>query len=516
MVGSEGCGSVLEGRGRRLGSVLVAMLAGALVAALLGPAVAAPILGGDPLPRVAFVARNDVPFDSLAVGPVAGALGGIVVITGSGSLSSSARDALVAFDPDLVYIAGGTAAVSGATEEQIKAAGGWEVRRVAGAGRDQTAALLAQVLGDLGVGRPLVTGAGQVLGDATLGGTLTVDRLAVADPTVVANLNAERLGGFSADDFARRPANVVVVAADGGDHTSVQAAIDSITDASASNRYVVLIAPGVHHGRVVMKPFVDVRGSGPEATIIRSVTSSAEANPYVATSSATVVTASDTRLSDVRVVNAGQTDGQDSAGVVASGVQRVVLDNVTAEASGTGGRYHFGVLLNSASGIVIERSRILGTGAGASNSGLFAYVSSLVTARDSRIEAVGGTLVYGVYAITAAVVTLEQVTVLARDGSSVRALNLNGGDVHLRHSSASATGGTTENVGLRAFTSVPRTSTVEHSVLVGSTNTVTTEDQATVRIAQTRLQGGPVEVLGGTLVCFSVYDGDFNAASCAP
>src|SRR5690349_17770691 len=47
--------------------------------------------------------------------------------------------------------------------------------------------------------------------------------------------------------WARKTSNVahvVVVAVAGGDFTSIQAALNSITDASATNAYVVKVAPG--------------------------------------------------------------------------------------------------------------------------------------------------------------------------------------------------------------------------------------------------------------------------------
>ena len=157
-------------------------LALALALALLGGGLIAkadPIPDADEYPRVAFVARNDVPFDSLALGPVAGALGGIVVITAPTSLSTAAEDALVDFDPDLVVVAGGTAAVSAAVESAVDAAGPWDVERKAGATRDETAAALATLIGDLGMDRPALTGDGQVVADLQIGGLVHSDSLKV-------------------------------------------------------------------------------------------------------------------------------------------------------------------------------------------------------------------------------------------------------------------------------------------------------------------------------------------------
>src|SRR5882672_11271321 len=44
----------------------------------------------------------------------------------------------------------------------------------------------------------------------------------------------------------RRYQNVIVVARSGGDFTSVQEALNSITDNSPTNRYLVWVAPGIY------------------------------------------------------------------------------------------------------------------------------------------------------------------------------------------------------------------------------------------------------------------------------
>jgi hypothetical protein len=66
------------------------------------------------------------------------------------------------------------------------------------------------------------------------------------------------------------PANVVWVAKSGGDFTSVSAALASITSNSASNRFVVKVAPGTYDepAGVTMKDYVDIEGSGRSVTTI--------------------------------------------------------------------------------------------------------------------------------------------------------------------------------------------------------------------------------------------------------
>ncbi len=66
---------------------------------------------------------------------------------------------------------------------------------------------------------------------------------------------------------AARP-GVVTVAKSGGDFSNVQAAINSIVDASATKPYVVRIGPGVFSGAVTLKDNVDLEGAGPDHTTL--------------------------------------------------------------------------------------------------------------------------------------------------------------------------------------------------------------------------------------------------------
>jgi pectin methylesterase-like acyl-CoA thioesterase len=87
---------------------------------------------------------------------------------------------------------------------------------------------------------------------------------------------------------------VVVVAKSGGDYTSVQAAIDSITGAAADSPYLVWVAPGVYSETVTMKPYVHLQGAGQEATVITSTVSGSALPPQ-----ATLKLASDASLRDL-------------------------------------------------------------------------------------------------------------------------------------------------------------------------------------------------------------------------
>jgi hypothetical protein len=69
-------------------------------------------------------------------------------------------------------------------------------------------------------------------------------------------------------------AQVVTVAKSGGDFTTIQAAINSVTDAEVDKRYLVRVMPGVYAEQVTMKSWVDLRGVGKHCTEIEYASSS--------------------------------------------------------------------------------------------------------------------------------------------------------------------------------------------------------------------------------------------------
>lgn len=100
-------------------------------------------------PKTAVLARSDNPVDALAAGAVAGQIGGIVLLTLPTRLIEDAQEGLEAFDPDLVVLAGGEVALSDQVRADVEALG-YDVRRVSGANRFETAAELGALFSELG------------------------------------------------------------------------------------------------------------------------------------------------------------------------------------------------------------------------------------------------------------------------------------------------------------------------------------------------------------------------------
>lgn len=152
--------------------------------------------------------------------------------------------------------------------------------------------------------------------------------------------------------------NIVTVSPANGDFTSIQSAIDSISDASSSNRYVIQIGPGTYTENLTMKDNVDLRGVGDKSDVVLTA------------SSGTVIqvdfTASDTfALSNLTINSASANNpviGDAAAGVAAGGVVDVRIEDCIINVTHTSAQaieLGFGAVTS----LVIARNDINVTGA---------------------------------------------------------------------------------------------------------------------------------------------------------
>ena len=242
-------------------------------------------------------------------------------------------------------------------------------------------------------------------------------------------LYAQRVKGYQ---------NVLVVAKSGGDYTSVQAALTSITTASDTNRYLVWVAPGVYTETVTMKPYVDIEGAGELLTTI-SYTGSASGN------TGTVVGANDAELRFLAVRNTGgntraiaiynngasprhthvtasASGGTTNYGVLNSSSSSPTMNDVTASASG--GTTNYGVR-NDSSSPTMNNVTASASG-GATNTGVHNYSSSAPTIRDSTISASGGTNSFGVSNDSSSSPTIQNSTLRASGATNSYGVYNNG------------------------------------------------------------------------------------------
>ena len=142
--------------------------------------------------------------------------------------------------------------------------------------------------------------------------------------------------------------NVIVVAKSGGDFTSIQAALDSITDASDTNRYLVWVAPGIYEEQVTMKEYVDIEGSGQNTTTI--VWTGGSEPPNDGPTSATLRAAHHSELRFLTVESRG-TDKQASLAIdIRDTNDTFHLTHVTSHAYSA--TLNYGIFITNASPII--------------------------------------------------------------------------------------------------------------------------------------------------------------------
>lgn len=206
---------------------------------------------------------------------------------------------------------------------------------------------------------------------------------------------------------AKKLKNVVTVSAKGGDFTDPVAAVNSIADATETNPYLLLIGPGIYTltQTLVMKPYVNIAGSGQEATkLTGSISSSTVA------ASAMVAGANNAALSDLTVENKG---GSAASIGLYNDNSSPVIHNVTFHVTG-----------------------------GVGNVGVMNINSSKPTMRDVGVEATGGNECYGVSNNSGSVPFMTGVIVTATAGTENYGLRSAGtSGASILHSILMAVGG---------------------------------------------------------------------------
>jgi hypothetical protein len=377
---------------------------------------------------------------------------------------------------------------------------------------------------DLDFGSGVFTGGArylQVALDCGSGAILLSPRTALHPvPYALFSVDADLVDGQHASAFA--PAshthsgseyqNVVVVAKSGGDFTSIQGALDSITDASASNPYLVWVAPGTYAETVMMKPYVDIEGAGELATKIVGVSffavigaSNAELRFLTVENNTSgdeimaIYNASDSfRLTHVTAMASG---GSRNHGV-RNGTASTTMTHVTASA--TGGDFSMGVSNDGASPEMVHV--IARASNGTSNRAVENANGSSPKMMHVTAEAWGGDSNFGVFNSSSSSPKMMDVTAVAERGTSYGVYNDDSWP-EIWNSTISASRGT-NNYGIYNSTcSVACVVKVNNSQITGDTNTIVNmAAEFATFVGASQLNGGDVNVFDGTVTCYGCYD----------
>jgi hypothetical protein len=335
-------------------------------------------------------------------------------------------------------------------------------------------------------------------------------------------LDADTLDGQHASAFAnaghnhdsvyqKNYANEIVVAKSGGDFTSIQAAIDSITNATASDPYRITVKPGIYDEAINMKAYVDIAGSGqgnttldytggdaPTVTWPWPVVNGPSLEDLTAKNTGaywTVLYAGDAVIRNVTVIVPDT--GQD--GIVGWGKLEVYNAKIFLNAGlGTG---NFGINFDGTSLLVkdcvIEMHSVTGTWAGWS---IGIYANDAVV--DNTVitvtgEAMGG---YGIYGRRNKI-SNSVVDVSATDNETV---GVDGRDVTITNSRITSTSVTaTDSYGVQQWGT--GTIDIDNSVVSGATYGIKGDN---FKVGSSRLVNG----YNCSLTCKVVnsYDGNYN------
>jgi hypothetical protein len=324
--------------------------------------------------------------------------------------------------------------------------------------------------------------------------------------------------------------NMVIVAKSGGDYTTIQSALNSITDASASNPYLIWVGPGVYTEDVTMKPYVDIEGAGELATkITRGGWNDSLAGTVIGTNNA-----------ELRFLTVESVGGTTNAVAIYNGGTSPRLTHITLNVSG--GTHNYGIAnYNSSSPMMTDvtvtvsggtssigmdnswgsspsMTNVIVSVTGGTDYNFGAYNrSSSPTMSGGSINVSGGNSTVGVYNNTFSSPIFNNVTIKTSGTVSNEGMfNLDGSAI-INNSTISASGGTT-NYGIHNTEYYGGTYTVQvnNSQVTGSTNTILDQrPYSPTRIGASQLSGGAVGGTG-TIVCAGVYDESytFYASTC--
>jgi hypothetical protein len=268
--------------------------------------------------------------------------------------------------------------------------------------------------------------------------------------------------------------NVITVAKANGNFSDPVAAVNSITDASAANPYLVVICPGVYTvtQTLKMKSYVDIVGSGENVTTLTGPISTGNSS-----SSAIISGANNSSLSSLTVENTG---GGAYSIALYNGTVSPTISNVTALVSGGSSNYAV-YNYNSSSPTMVDVSA---TASGGSNNYAVYNSGSSPLMTGITATASGGSYSYGIYNSNSSSPTMTNITATASgEGWVFGVQNENSSSPTMTNVMATASG--PSSYGVYNFSSSP---VIRRSTMKGAIYSLRTQITAAT-ISQSTLLG---------------------------
>jgi hypothetical protein len=307
---------------------------------------------------------------------------------------------------------------------------------------------------------------------------------------VASATNADTVDGIHAAAFQQNYSHQIVVAKSGGDFTTITAALNSITDNSAGNPYLIYVAPGVYTEQVTMKSYVDIEGAGEAATRItftgssdftgtvisadhtelRFLTVENTGGNYYAIAVSSDACSGSERLTHVTLFATGASDS--NFGAKSSGSCQLILTDITSNAAGTASMTSAGLLLQGSATLENVTSSASSSTMNSTNWGI--YMGGNGSSTNVTATGSGGATTVGIY-ISDGSVTMSNVNATAMGGTDAN-VGIGFSEYHGRISSTMMDVIATASGGLNAYgisnqgaTSLTMTSII--ATASGATNT---------------------------------------------
>jgi hypothetical protein len=314
-----------------------------------------------------------------------------------------------------------------------------------------------------------------------------------------------------------------ITVGEGGDYTTITEAIDSITDNNILNHYVIKVSPGIFEEQIKMKEYVEIKGSGKNATIIKSVGS--DSGVYTA---ATVIGGNDTAISNLSIHC--MTSANYAVGIYNSGdsllIDNLIIIVMTSSVSAeTYGIYQYsGSTAISNVGITSSVAGISGNCFGI----YFENVSDKTVLKHSVIEAAGGAWACGIHNINASPsIQHTNISVRLANGYNYGIWNDSYATPTINHVDIKVSGifGSYENLAINNSYSSPIVKNTAGDVLVSSSGSnygIMNNNESkpelhnvtlNVKNGSTNLQIYNMDALSKIILNATTYTGNLNADS---